>query len=158
MVWSFLRSCGNHITHDERGSHVGANWSTGTFSTTSKDYIRVRWCSETIYSKHFPSKKREAEFLSVYTITCRYTSFTMYINSHLSCIVTLHITLNAHYIGWFVTGLMDEFTLGRQHHHKGDCMNTPGPRLSKWEQTQSYMYRSKNIFIWMLFIELCESI
>ena len=43
-------------------------------------------------------KKREARFLSVYTITCRYTSFTMSIISHLSYIVTLHIMLNTHYI------------------------------------------------------------
>ena len=154
MVWSFLRSCRNHIAHDERGDHAGISWSIGSYSTKSKYYIRVRWCSETNYSKHFPSKKRDAQFLSVYTITCRFISFTMCIISHLSCIVILHITLNSQYIGWFVIGTMDEFTLGRRHHHKCTYVNTPGPRLSRWEHTQNYMYRSKNIFIWMLSIEL----
>ena len=68
VVRPVVRSCGNHITHDERAEHAGAWWSTGP-------YIRVKWCSESNYSEHFPSKKREAQFLNVYTITCRYTSF-----------------------------------------------------------------------------------
>ena len=57
----------------------------------------VWWCVGLSSCDNFPSKKREAQSLNVYTITCRYTLFIVSIISYLCFIITLDITFNNHY-------------------------------------------------------------